>query len=64
MEFGRLAVIDEVEGGIVRRFAVLADKTGEQGQLVPALAHYRQLFGKAPDSWRGIGDCTRQRTRQ
>jgi len=48
VEFGRLVVIDEVEGGIVSRFAVLADKTGEQGQLVPALAPHRQLFGKVP----------------
>lgn len=48
VEFGRLVVIDEVEGGIVSRFAVLADKTAEQGQLAPALAHHRQLFGKAP----------------
>jgi len=48
VEFGRLVVIDEVEGGIVSRFAVRADKTAEQGQLVPALAHHRQLFGKAP----------------
>ena len=46
--FGRLVVIDEVEGRIVSRFAVLADKTAEQGQLIPALAHHRQLFGKAP----------------
>jgi IS5 family transposase len=48
VEFGRLVVVDEVEGGIVTRFAVLADKTGEQGQLAPALAHHRQLFGRAP----------------
>ena len=48
VEFGRLVVIDEVEGGIVTRFAVLADKTGEQGQLSPALAHHLRLFGKAP----------------
>jgi IS5 family transposase len=48
VEFGRLVVIDEVEGGIVTRFAVLADKTGEQGQLAPALAHHLRLFGKAP----------------
>ena len=47
VEFGRLVVLDEVEGGIVTRFAVLADKTGEQGQLAPALAHHRQLFGQA-----------------
>jgi len=48
VEFGRLVVIDEVEGGIVSRFAVLAEKTAEQGQLVPALAHHREVFGKAP----------------
>jgi len=48
VEFGRLVVIDEVEGGIVTRFAVLADQTGEQGQLTPALAHHQRLFGKAP----------------
>ena len=41
-------MIDEVEGGIVTRFAVLADKTGEQGQLAPALTHHQRLFGKAP----------------
>lgn len=48
VEFGRLVVIDEVEGGIVTRFAVLADKTAEQGELVPALAHHRRLFTRAP----------------
>lgn len=48
VEFGRLIVVDEVEGGIVTRFAVRADKTGEQGQLAPALAHHQRLFGKAP----------------
>ncbi|MHB8644387.1 MAG: ISNCY family transposase [Thermomicrobiales bacterium] len=48
VEFGRLVVVDEVEGGIVTRFAVLADKTGEQGQLAPALAQHRRLFGKVP----------------
>jgi transposase, IS5 family len=46
--FGRLVVVDEVEGGIVTRFAVLEGKTAEQGQLAPALDHHRQLFGRAP----------------
>jgi IS5 family transposase len=49
VEFGRLVVIDEVEGGIVTRFAVLADKTAEQGELVPALARHRHLFGRPPE---------------
>jgi IS5 family transposase len=49
VEFGRLVVIDEVEGGIVTRFAVLADKTAEQGELAPALARHQHLFGRPPD---------------
>jgi transposase, IS5 family len=48
VEFGRLVVFDEVEGGLVTRFAVLEDKTAEQGQLAPALAHHRQVFGHPP----------------
>ncbi|MGD9892915.1 MAG: ISNCY family transposase [Dehalococcoidia bacterium] len=48
VEFGRLVVFDEVEGGIVTRFAVLADKTAEQGQLAPALAQHQRVFGRAP----------------
>lgn len=48
VEFGRLVVFDEVEGGIVTRFALLEDKTAEQGQLDPALRHHRQVFGQAP----------------
>ena len=48
VEFGRMVVFDEVEGGIVTRFAVLADKTAEQGQLAPALQHHQVLFGRAP----------------
>ncbi len=49
VEFGRLVVIDEVEGGIVTRFAVLADKTAEQGELAPAVRHHQRLFGRPPD---------------
>lgn len=48
VEFGRLVVFDEVEGGIVTRVAVLADKTAEQGQLAPALEHHQQVFGHPP----------------
>ncbi len=47
VEFGRL-VVDEVEGGIVSRVAVLEDKTAEQGQLEPALAHHQQVSGRPP----------------
>ncbi|MGH2344325.1 MAG: ISNCY family transposase [Chloroflexota bacterium] len=48
VEFGRLVVFDEVEGGIITRFEVLADKTAEQGQLAPALAHHQRVFGHPP----------------
>lgn len=48
VEFGRLVVFDEVEGGIVTRFEILADKTAEHGQLAPALAHHRRVFGHPP----------------
>jgi len=54
VEVGRMVVVDEVEGGIITRFAVLEDKTAEQGQLAPALEHHRQLFGRAP--WMATGD--------
>lgn len=43
-----MVVFDEVEGGIVTRFAVLEDKTAEQGQLSPALEHHRQLVDRPP----------------
>jgi IS5 family transposase len=54
VEFGRMVVLDEVEGGIVTRFAVLQDKTAEQGQLAPALQHHQDLFGRPP--WLVTGD--------
>lgn len=48
VEFGRMVVVDEVDGGIVTRFAVLEDTTAEQGQLAPALDHHQLLFGRPP----------------
>jgi IS5 family transposase len=48
VEFGRMVVFDEVEGGIITRFEVLEDKTAEQGQLAPALQHHRRLFDRPP----------------
>lgn len=48
VEFGRMVVFDEVEGGIITRVAVLEDKTAEQGQLAPALTHHQQLFDRPP----------------
>jgi IS5 family transposase len=48
VEFGRTLVLDEVEGGIVTRYRLLADGEAEQAQLAPALRHHRTLFGRAP----------------
>jgi IS5 family transposase len=48
VEFGRLVVFDEVEGGIVTRFQILEEKTAEHGQLAPALAHHQRVFGHPP----------------
>jgi IS5 family transposase len=67
VEFGRLVVFDEVDGGIVTRFAVLADKTAEQGELAPALRHHQQVFGRAPRlvaGDRGLHAATNERVAQ
>jgi transposase, IS5 family len=47
-EFGRVVWLDEVEGGIVSRTAVLDGNRQEDTQVVPSLAHHRQRFGHAP----------------
>jgi transposase, IS5 family len=48
VEFGRLVVIDEVEGGLVTRYHILEEGATEHGELAPALAHHRDVFGRAP----------------
>ena len=42
-------VLDEVEGGLVTRFQVLAAGVGEQGELEAAVAHHREVFGHPPE---------------
>ncbi len=54
VEFGRQVVLDEVEGGIVTRFHVLADDESECHQALPAVQHHRALFGRSP--WLVAGD--------
>jgi transposase, IS5 family len=54
VEFGRQVVLDEVEGGIVTRFHVLADTESECHQAVPAIQHHHTVFGRAP--WLVTGD--------
>ncbi len=48
VEFGRTVVFDEVEGGIVSRYAILEDGETEHGALAPALTHHQEVFGQAP----------------
>jgi transposase, IS5 family len=47
-EFGRVVWLDEVEGGIISRYAVLAGNPDDATQLVPSLEHHIQAFGHAP----------------
>jgi transposase, IS5 family len=47
VEFGRQVILDEVEGGIVTRYDILAHPT-EHGQAVQAVTHHRQVFGRPP----------------
>ncbi len=48
-EFGRVVWLDEVEGGIISRYAVLAGNPDDATQLVPSLDHHIRRFGRAPD---------------
>lgn len=54
VEFGRQVVVDEVAGGIVTRFHVLADEESECRQAVPAIRHHQAVFGRPP--WLVTGD--------
>src|SRR6266540_896171 len=47
-EFGRVVWLDEVEGGIISRYAVLAGNPDDATQLVPSLDHHIRRFGRAP----------------
>lgn len=41
-------MLDEIEGGIVTRFHVLADDESECHQALPALTHHRAVVGHPP----------------
>jgi transposase, IS5 family len=47
VEFGRHVILDEVDGGIVTRYAIL-EQPHEHAQAVEAVAHHQQVFGRAP----------------
>jgi IS5 family transposase len=65
VEFGRKIRLDEVEGGIITGYAVLAQGGGQdQPYLAEALAGHRRAFGRAPDllaADRGMASAANER---
>ena len=47
-EFGRVLWLDEVEGGIISRYALLEGNPAEDAQLPPSLDHHRRVFRRPP----------------
>jgi IS5 family transposase len=47
-EFGRVLWLDEVEGGIISRYAILEGNPAEDAQLPPSLDHHRRVFTRPP----------------
>jgi len=47
-EFGRAIWLDEVDGGIISRYAVLDGNPDEADQLPPSVDHHLQVFSKPP----------------
>jgi transposase, IS5 family len=48
-EFGRKVLLDEVDGGIVTRYAVLAGNPPDAPQFPVSLEHHQACFARAPD---------------
>jgi IS5 family transposase len=48
-EFGRVIWLDEVEGGLISRYAVLDGNPDEKAQLPPSLDHHIAQFGQPPE---------------
>lgn len=47
-EFGRVIWLDEVEGGLISRYAVLKGNPAEDAQLPLSLDHHRRVFHRPP----------------
>jgi transposase, IS5 family len=63
-EFGRVIWLDEVEGGIVSRYAVLDGNPAEDTQLPPSLDHHLRVFKRPPRLLagdRGVHSATNER---
>lgn len=48
VEFGRVVWLDEVEGGLITRFAILPGNPPDADQLKPSLDHHRTVFDRPP----------------
>lgn len=48
-EFGRKVLLDEVDGGLITRYAILAGNPSDAATLPSSLQHHRTQFGHAPD---------------
>jgi transposase, IS5 family len=48
-EFGHKVWLDEVDGGIVTRWAILAGNPPDETQWQPAIDHHLRLFGRPPN---------------
>jgi len=46
--FGRLIWLDELDGGLISRYAVLSGNPPEAGQVVPSVDHHLERFKKPP----------------
>ena len=47
-EFGRLVWLDEVDAGIISRYAVLSGNPDEAAELPPSVDHHHKVFSKPP----------------
>ena len=52
-EYGHKVWLDEVDGGIVTRWEVLAGNPSDEKQWLPSLDHHQACFGKPPDQASG-----------
>ncbi len=43
-EYGRMVCLDEVEGGIISRYQVLAGNPADSEQVLPSLEHHQRVF--------------------
>ena len=63
-EFGRCVWLDEVDGAIISRYAVLSGNPDEKAQLGPSLEHHIEQFGQPPELLtgdRGIHSAANER---